>query len=181
MAVREGVNIPVSRRDAVMASASLLERLRRFHPELDVNPEEEQALEKPAEPKPLYSLPSASVSMTITARYGGQTFWCRQNISFARRQPKIAEILKAVCKHYNVDQTDLISERRPRTIATPRQVAMYLSRKMTGRSLPYIGSKLGRDHTTVLHGVRKIERKIGSNPDLAQEVDMISQKILGVA
>lgn len=69
----------------------------------------------------------------------------------------VQEIQRAVCRYYRISRADMLSERRTVNIVRPRQVAMYLSKKLTLRSLPYIGLRFGgRDHTTVLHSVRKI-------------------------
>jgi len=87
---------------------------------------------------------------------------------------KIDDILKVVGRHYNVARTDLLSPRRARTVVVPRQVGMYLAKKMTSRSLPEIGRRFGgRDHSTVLHAVRKIEDQIKTDDRLAREVAML--------
>ena len=71
---------------------------------------------------------------------------------------KIEDIQKLVASHYSVTRADILSSRRTATVVKPRQVAMYLSKALTLRSLPEIGRRFGgRDHTTVLHAVRKIE------------------------
>lgn len=72
--------------------------------------------------------------------------------------PETREIIKLVSRHYNVSRHDVISERRTANVVRPRQVAMYLCKYITLKSLPHIGRQFGgRDHTTVLHAVRKIE------------------------
>ena len=87
---------------------------------------------------------------------------------------KIDDILKVVGRHYNVARTDLLSPRRARTVVMPRQVGMYLAKKMTSRSLPEIGRRFGgRDHSTVLHAVRKIEEQIKTDDRLAREVALL--------
>ncbi len=87
---------------------------------------------------------------------------------------KIDDILKIVGRHYNVARTDLLSPRRARTVVVPRQVGMYLAKKMTSRSLPEIGRRFGgRDHSTVLHAVRKIEEQIKTDDRLAREVALL--------
>ena len=71
---------------------------------------------------------------------------------------RIDDILKVVGRHYNVARADLLSPRRARSVVVPRQIGMYLAKKLTPRSLPEIGRRFGgRDHSTVLHAVRKIE------------------------
>lgn len=87
---------------------------------------------------------------------------------------KIDDILKIVGRHYNVARTDLLSPRRARSIVVPRQVGMYLAKKMTSRSLPEIGRRFGgRDHSTVLHAVRKIDDQIRTDERLAREVALL--------
>jgi chromosomal replication initiator protein len=87
---------------------------------------------------------------------------------------KIDDILKIVGRHYNVARTDLLSPRRARTVVVPRQIGMYLAKKMTARSLPEIGRRFGgRDHSTVLHAVRKIEDQIKTDDRLAREVALL--------
>lgn len=72
--------------------------------------------------------------------------------------PKVEEIQRAVCQFYGVSKLDLLSKRRTANICRPRQIAMYLAKTLTFRSLPEIGRRFGnRDHTTVLHAVRKIK------------------------
>src|SRR6202040_349491 len=74
------------------------------------------------------------------------------------RRVTIEEIQRRVAEHFNMKLADMHSERRARAVARPRQVAMYLAKQLTTRSLPEIGRKFGgRDHTTVMHAVRKIE------------------------
>ena len=77
----------------------------------------------------------------------------------------VDKIQKAVAEHYGLKQADLISERRARAVARPRQVAMWLAKQITTRSLPDIGRRFGgRDHTTVLHAVRRIEALKAEDP-----------------
>ena len=91
---------------------------------------------------------------------------------------RIEEIQRVVARHYNVSKQDLLSNRRTRTIVKPRQIAMYLAKTMTPRSLPEIGRRFGgRDHTTVLHAVRKIEGLTGEDTKLAQEVELLKRLI----
>ncbi len=87
---------------------------------------------------------------------------------------KIDDILKIVGRHYNVARTDLLSPRRARIVVMPRQIGMYLAKKLTARSLPEIGRRFGgRDHSTVLHAVRKIEEQIKTDDKLAREVALL--------
>ncbi len=94
------------------------------------------------------------------------------------KRVRIEDIQRVVARHYNVSRTELLSNRRTRTIVKPRQVAMYLAKILTPRSLPEIGRRFGgRDHTTVLHAVRKIESMTSSDNTLAQEVELLKRLI----
>ncbi len=91
---------------------------------------------------------------------------------------RISEIQRACAKHYGVTLNDKLSDRRTAKIVRPRQVAMYLSKVITGRSLPEIGRRTGmRDHSTALHAVRKIESLLKIDPQLADDIANI-QKLL---
>ncbi|MBA8899254.1 chromosomal replication initiator protein [Phyllobacterium sp. P30BS-XVII] len=91
---------------------------------------------------------------------------------------RIEEIQRIVARHYNVSKQDLLSNRRTRTIVKPRQIAMYLAKMLTPRSLPEIGRRFGgRDHTTVLHAVRKIEDIVGKDQKLSQELELLKRLI----
>ncbi len=87
---------------------------------------------------------------------------------------RIDDILRSVGKHFNVTRVDLLSPRRARSIVRPRQVGMYLAKQLTSRSLPEIGRRFGnRDHTTVLHAVRKIEELLQQDEKLARDVEFL--------
>jgi chromosomal replication initiator protein len=97
------------------------------------------------------------------------------------RRVTIEEIQKKTAEFYKLDLRELHSARRARRVARPRQVAMYLARELTSRSLPDIGRRFGgRDHTTVLHACRRIEALCGADPVFQQEVDFL-RKVLGRA
>ncbi|MDF3605630.1 chromosomal replication initiator protein DnaA [Paracoccus sp. DMF-8] len=90
------------------------------------------------------------------------------------RKLTIEEIQRKVAEHYNIRLSDMIGPKRVRTVARPRQIAMYLSKQMTSRSLPEIGRRFGgRDHTTIMHGVRKIEELRGTDRSIAEDLDML--------
>ena len=94
------------------------------------------------------------------------------------KRVRIEDIQRIVARHYNVSKTELLSNRRTRTIVKPRQVAMYLAKVMTPRSLPEIGRRFGgRDHTTVLHAVRKIEGLSSGDNTMAQEIELLKRLI----
>jgi chromosomal replication initiator protein len=89
----------------------------------------------------------------------------------SRRRITIDEIQRRVSEHYKIRQAEMVSARRAREVARPRQVAMYLAKQLTPRSLPEIGRKFGgRDHTTVIHAVRQIERLRGCDTDIDNDV-----------
>jgi chromosomal replication initiator protein len=95
------------------------------------------------------------------------------------RRVRIEDIQKLVAARYNVSRADILSERRTAAVVKPRQIAMYLSKSLTLRSLPEIGRRFGgRDHTTVLHAVRKIERAIGDDRTLSEEVELLKRMLM---
>jgi len=88
------------------------------------------------------------------------------------------EIIKKTCEYYHIRQSDLMSANRSRAIARPRQVAMFLCKKLTTRSLPEIGRKFGgRDHTTILYGVRKIEELIQVDSQIAEDAEILRRML----
>jgi chromosomal replication initiator protein len=92
----------------------------------------------------------------------------------------VDQIQKAVAEHFQLKQADLISERRARVVARPRQVAMWLAKHITTRSLPDIGRRFGgRDHTTVLHAVRRIEALKAEDAVLTRDIDTLLRKLRG--
>ncbi|MDP3370871.1 MAG: chromosomal replication initiator protein DnaA [Brevundimonas sp.] len=126
---------------------------------------------------------------TLVARVGGEIARLtldeaqailRPHLSVSERKVTVDTIQKTVAEHYALKQADLISERRARAIARPRQVAMWLAKQITTRSLPDIGRRFGgRDHTTVLHAVRRIEALKADDPVLARDVDLLLRKLRG--
>jgi chromosomal replication initiator protein len=94
------------------------------------------------------------------------------------RRVKIEDIQRVVARQYNVSRADLLSSRRTANVVRPRQVAMYLAKTLTLRSLPEIGRRFGgRDHTTVLHAVRKIESLVGKDTTLAEEIEALKRQL----
>ena len=94
------------------------------------------------------------------------------------KRVKIEDIQKLVASRYNVSRSDILSERRTAAVVKPRQIAMYLSKVLTLRSLPEIGRRFGgRDHTTVLHAVRKIDKLIGEDNVLNDEVELLKRML----
>ncbi len=102
----------------------------------------------------------------------------RPHLKGGDRRVTVDEIQKAVCEHYALKQADLISPKRTRAVARPRQVAMWLAKSLTTRSYPDIGRRFGgRDHTTVLHGVRTVEKLRGEDPSLASDIETLTRKL----
>ena len=96
------------------------------------------------------------------------------------RRVMIDEIQRRVAEHFNVRLAEMTSARRARAFARPRQVAMYLSKQLTSRSLPEIGRKFGgRDHTTVMHAVRRIEELKDTDPVLAEDIELLRRMLQG--
>jgi chromosomal replication initiator protein len=94
------------------------------------------------------------------------------------RRITIEEIQKRVAEHYSIRLADMHSARRARAVARPRQVAMYLCKQLTPRSLPEIGRKFGgRDHTTVMHAVRKIEELRAIDPNLSEDIELLRRSL----
>ncbi len=96
----------------------------------------------------------------------------------SERKVTIDEIIRKVADHYNLRMSDLLSARRARQVARPRQVAMYLAKTLTSKSLPEIGRRFGgRDHTTVIHAVRKIEELKKTDNQIAEDVELLRRML----
>ena len=96
------------------------------------------------------------------------------------RRVTIEEIQKRVAEHYNIRLADMHSARRARAVARPRQVAMYLAKQLTSRSLPEIGRKFGgRDHTTVMHAVKRVEELRETDSGFAEDIDLLRRMLEG--
>jgi chromosomal replication initiator protein len=94
------------------------------------------------------------------------------------RRVRIEEIIKTVSRHFGVSKPDILSQRRHRSVVWPRQIGMYLSKQLTARSLPEIGRRFGnRDHTTVLHAIRKIDKELEANPRLRDELEDLKKTL----
>jgi chromosomal replication initiator protein len=96
----------------------------------------------------------------------------------SERKISVEEIQRKVSDHYNIRLSDMIGPKRLRSYARPRQVAMYLCKQMTSRSLPEIGRRFGgRDHTTVMHGVRRIEELKVSDGQIAEDLELLRRAL----
>ncbi|MGC0223812.1 chromosomal replication initiator protein DnaA [Pseudooceanicola nitratireducens] len=96
----------------------------------------------------------------------------------SERKITVEEIQRKVAEHYNIRMSDLIGPKRVRTYARPRQVAMYLAKQLTSRSLPEIGRRFGgRDHTTVIHGVRRVEELKQQDGQIAEDIELLRRAL----
>jgi len=96
----------------------------------------------------------------------------------SERKISIDEIQRKVAEHYNIRLSDMIGPKRVRNFARPRQVAMYLCKQLTSRSLPEIGRRFGgRDHTTVMHGVKRIEELRLQDGQIDEDVEMLRRAL----
>jgi chromosomal replication initiator protein len=101
-------------------------------------------------------------------------------LTVQNRQISVENIQKTCADFYNIKVADMYSKKRPANIARPRQIAMYLAKELTQKSLPEIGDLFGgRDHTTVLHAVRKISDERGKDPQLNHELHVLEQTLKG--
>jgi chromosomal replication initiator protein len=122
------------------------------------------------------------MTYTITT-YGCREYLCRiglipGKLTFERVCIPVATIQERVSSHFKIPLREMKSKRRAREVARPRQVAMYLSRQLTSQSLPEIGRRFGgRDHTTVLHGVRQIEKLRATDADLNAAVTALQTSL----
>ena len=94
------------------------------------------------------------------------------------RRTTIDQIQKKVAEHFNVKISDMHSARRSRTVARPRQIAMFLAKNLTTRSLPEIGRKFGgRDHTTVIHAIKKIQELVKNDSSLSEDIEILTRSL----
>ena len=104
----------------------------------------------------------------------------RDLLSIQNRQISVENIQKTVADYYKIKVADMYSKKRPASIARPRQIAMYLAKELTQKSLPEIGELFGgRDHTTVLHAVRKINGERQQLTELNQQLHVLEQTLKG--
>ena len=102
----------------------------------------------------------------------------RDLLSIQKTSVSVENIQKVVSDFYKIKVAEMYSKRRPASIALPRQIAMYLAKELTQKSLPEIGDLFGgRDHTTVLHAIRKIQQLRQQNTDVNREIHILEQQI----
>lgn len=93
------------------------------------------------------------------------------------RRLSVEEIIKAVCAFYDTSYADILSSNRTQPLATARQVAMFLSRKLTGKSLPTVADEFKRNHTTVLYGSQSIQKRLSVEPELKKSIEQITEQL----
>lgn len=165
----------MTRHTAMIRSDIFLGRLVRYHPSKIL--QKEDVLTEPVDVPILTSAPETNVVPLPVPHTTDKVL---------SKRPTLRMIVEQVASFYGVTLVDLYSQRRSLNIVRPRQVAMWLCRRLTLRSLPQIGHVIGdRDHTTVLHGCRTIDRLIQSDGRLADEIHVlklrIAQKLLAEA
>jgi hypothetical protein len=164
---------------------ALLDLLCEHHPEQC--PEAAAAFEWRKQVK-LTDVPPPATIVAIPSEEQRITEWVKKqkallpprlrDWNFEADCPSISTIQRAVCEKYKITRTDMVSIRRTKRVVTPRQIAIYLARKLTTRSLPYIGGKFGgRDHTTCLHAVKKVTDWIERDKVFAAEMEALQQVI----
>lgn len=98
------------------------------------------------------------------------------------RKTDSAEIINAVCKYYNLEREDIVSKKRKKELIIPRQIAIYLMRELTSKSLPQIGSIMGgKDHSTILHSENKIKSLLKTDVELKKTINEIRQIVLSIS
>ncbi len=133
-----------------------------------------QAVPAPSCGSPQRSLPSPDAAQFFDAAWKMLKVPRVPPVEEPRHVPSVLRIQQAVCEHYQITSAELLSASRAQEFATPRQVAMYLCRTLTGRSLPDIGRRFGdRKHTTVLHAARKIAAHLDRSPRLTRQIQEI--------
>lgn len=94
------------------------------------------------------------------------------------RRVRVVDIQNAVAAHFYLSREDFLGESRVRALARPRQIAMYMSRGLTPRSFPEIGKLFGRDHATIVHGVRQIDALVSDDAELYDAIVKITEKVM---
>jgi hypothetical protein len=156
-----------------------LERRRAFRESIEVK----AASQKPAVERSsgikgyqVAAVPKEAVATNPFQKFVAAMVW--PAIPLAGADPTIAQIQKEVVARYGLKLSDMHSRRQNWEIARPRQVAMYLAKTMTKHSLPEIGRRFGgRDHTTVLHGVRRVAKLMQTDPKIANDIESILIKL----
>lgn len=161
-------------------AAQIQERHRRFHADIARRAEE---LRRPKETvQPRYARPLRKlISLPVEFYWTSMWFYDLVCPRPAKPQISVGLIQRIVCQDFEITLSEMVSPRRGAKVVLPRQVAYYIAKTMTARSYPEIGRIFGgRDHTTVLYGVTKIQSMCDDNPEFAARVERIKLKIRSV-
>jgi chromosomal replication initiation ATPase DnaA len=188
------VDVSLVLRDAVtpLPGAKLRKSEPRHGPPLTLQPPAAPVLEQTANVPEIEILPPRGInpfllvllmqqaSDRLTAAISaGDIATLYEVVDERDRTVRIAEIQFTVCRHFDISRNDLLSDRRTWNVVKPRQIAMYLAKSLTRRSLPEIGRRFaGKDHTTVLHAVRKIEARVASDAQFRALIEDLTNKIV---
>lgn len=143
------------------STEALLLRLREHHDYSVVPPENWRA-----QPEPV-SAPDKAPEQAPPSK----PLWFGIVDEESRPEPRLTDIKRAACRYFDITLAELLSHRRTTRVVYPRQISFYVAKTMTGKSLPEIGRRFGdKDHTTVLHGIRKIESLVRKDWRVAYDV-----------
>lgn len=114
----------------------------------------------------------------LNAINGSERDFRKYSAEIPKTSITITQIQTAVCEHFNLTREEMLSEKRIKLIIVPRQISMYLSKVLTTRSLSHIGRLFGnRDHTIVIHAIKKIEKRIVTNQEFANEIKILKDML----
>jgi chromosomal replication initiator protein len=116
-------------------------------------------------------------SLTAPALTGSGWILTKAPSVALRRRVTVRRIRETVAAYYDVSLQAMLSDRRARSIARPRQIAMYLAKELTPKSLPCIGREFNRDHTTVMYALRQVERLRLIDGDIADDIDALRERL----
>lgn len=173
-------------------SRRLLSLLRKYHgvvPDNDPKPVELISLEpepveinepvKIVEPKPIDPIKAWVERQKSIPIKKAPWFRVEKDIGpSSRRTIQVEDVIKSVAKHYGVSRHNILSARRTANLVRPRQVVAWLCKELTLRSLPEIGRRMNRDHTTILHSIRRVNERLAEDNGLADEIAEIKREIL---
>lgn len=151
------------------------DRLRRIHLAAVKPFVRPKPVMKPKEPDPNY--PPFNIQ---TLHYHQMWFFdlVTERLPGSEAMPQVSTIMHATCLHFGVSRTDMLSARRDQSIAIPRMVGMYLARTLSLKSFPEIGRRFGRrDHTTIMHGVRRVEEMLKADEQIIASVAAIKASL----
>jgi len=172
-------------------SAQLLSLLRKHHAELMQGKEPEPVEIVPIEPEPVEINEPVQVSKPDPIKAWAERqkaipikkapwFGVEKDLGPAsHRTIQVEDVIKAVAYHYGISRNDILSPRRDKDVVRPRQLAAYLCKELTTRSLPEIGRRMDRDHSTIIASIRRINSRLAAGQEgLAESIEEIKREIL---